>query len=106
MARITCCKGIQKDILTKDANFGVFLETSGRITDTFKIEWPRVYAIFDNDEFSDIQNNPLAYQIIRDSWLHSIASRHAILPYNGVVKWIMEHMNSKGVPSTIVQGRN
>ena len=106
MERITCCKGIQKDILTKDANFGVFLETNGRITDTFKIEWPRVYAIFDNDEFSDIQNNPLAYQIIRDSWLHSIASRHAILPYNGVVKWIMEHMNSKGVPSTIVQGRN
>ena len=106
MARITCCKGIQKDILTNDPNFGVFLDTSGRITYTFEIEWPRVYAIFDNDEFSDIQNNPLAYQRIRDSWLHSIASRPSILPYNGVVKWIMEHVNSKDVPSTIVQGRN
>ena len=82
-------------MLTKDPNFGIFLDTSGRITDAYQIKWPRVYAIFDNDEFSDIQNKPLAYQRIRDSWIHSIASRPAILPYNGVVKWIMEHVNSK-----------
>ena len=93
-------------MFTKDPNFGIFLDTSGRITDTYQIEWPRVYAIFDNDESFDIQNNPLAYQRIRDSWLHSIASRSSILPYNGVVKWNMEHVNSKDVPSTIVQGRN
>ena len=73
-------------MLTKDLNFGIFLDTSGRITDTYQIKWPRVYAIFDNDEFSDIQNNKLAYQRISDSRLHSIASRPAILPYNEVVK--------------------
>ena len=55
MAIITRCKNLQKDMLTKDPNFGIFLDTSGRIdTDTYKIEWPRVYAIFDNDVFSDI----------------------------------------------------
>ena len=83
-------------MLTKDPNFGIFLDTSGRIdTDTYKIEWPRVYAIFDNDDFSDIQDNQLAYQTIRDSGLHSITARTAILPYNGVVKWIVEHANPK-----------
>ena len=61
MTRITCYKGIQKDILTKDPKFGVFLDTSGRITDTYQIEWPRVYAIFDNDNLSDIQDNQLTY---------------------------------------------
>ena len=57
MARITRCKSLQKDMLTKDTNFGIFLDTSGRITDTYQIEWPRVYAILDNDDFSDIQDN-------------------------------------------------
>ena len=67
-------------MLTKDPNFGIFSYTSGRITDTYQIEWPRVYAIFDNDKFSDIQDNQLAYERIRDSGLHSVAARPAILP--------------------------
>ena len=95
MARITRCKNLQKDMLTKDPNFGIFSDTSGRITDTYQIEWPRVYAIFDNDDFSDIQDNQLAYQTIRDFGLHSIAARTATLPYNDAVKWIFNHVNPK-----------
>ena len=84
-------------MLAKDPNFGIFSDTSGRIIDTYQIEWPRVYAIFDNDKFSDIQDNQLAYERIRDCGLHSLASRPAILPYNDAVKWIVEHadLNSR-----------
>ena len=57
MARISCCKNTHKDMLTKDPNFDVLLDTSGRITKTYQIEWPRVYSIFDNDDLSDIQND-------------------------------------------------
>ena len=95
MARITHCKSFQKDMLTKDPKFGIFSDTSWGITNIYKIEWPRVYAIFYNDDLSDIQDNQLAYQRIRNSGLHSIAARPAILPYNDAVKWIVEHANSK-----------
>ena len=44
-------------MLTKDPNFGIFSDTNGRVTDTYQIEWPMVYANFDNDDFSDIQND-------------------------------------------------
>ena len=44
-------------MFSKDPNFGIFSDTSGRLTDTYQIEWPRVYIIFDNDDFSDIQDN-------------------------------------------------
>ena len=73
-------------MFTKDPNFGIFLDTSGRITKTYQIEWSRVYAIFDNDKFFDIQDNQLAYKRIRDLWLHYVAARPAILPYNDAVK--------------------
>ena len=82
-------------MLTKDPNFGIFSDTSGRITDTYQIEWPRVYAIFDNDKFSDIQDNQLAYERIEDSGLHFVAAGPAILPYNDAVKWIVEHADPK-----------
>ena len=54
-------------MLTKDPNFNVFSDTSGRIAEIYQIEWPKVYSIFDNDDLSDIQNDQLAYQKIRDS---------------------------------------
>ena len=82
-------------MFTKDSNFGIFSDTSGRITETYQIEWSRVYAIFDNDKFSDIQDNQLAYERIKDYGLHYVAARPAILPYNGAVKWIVEHADPK-----------
>ena len=54
MEWITCYKSLQKYMLTKDPNFGIFSDTSGRITKTYQIEWPRVYSIFDNDDLPDI----------------------------------------------------
>ena len=82
-------------MLTKDLNFGIFSDTSGRITETYQLEWSRVYAIFDNDKFSDIQDNQLAWERIKDYGLHYVAARPAILPYNNAVKWIVEHANPK-----------
>ena len=82
-------------MLTKDPKYGIFSQTSGRITYTYHIEWPRVYTTLDNDKFSDIQDNQLDYKRIRDSGLHSIAYRPTILPYNDTVKWTVEHANPK-----------
>ena len=56
MARITRYKSLQKDILTKEPNFGIFSDTSGRVTETYQIDWSRAYSIFDNDDLSDIEN--------------------------------------------------
>ena len=82
-------------MFTKDSKFGIFSDTSGRITETYQIEGSRVYEIFDNDKFSDIQDNQLAYKRIKDFGLHSLAARPVILPYNDAVKWIVEHADSK-----------
>ena len=95
MARSTCCKNMEKDMFTKDSNFGISSDTNGRITEAYQLEWSRVYEIFDNDKFSDIQDNQLAYERIRDSGLHSLAARPTILPYNNVVKSIIEHAYPK-----------
>ena len=82
-------------MLTKDSNFDILSNTSGRITETYQIDKPMVYLIFDNDDLSDIQNYQLAYQKIRDAGLHAIASRPTILPYTDTVKWIVDHVNRK-----------
>ena len=82
-------------MLTKDPNFGIFSDTSGRVTKTYQIDWSRIYSIFDNENLSDIQNDQLAYQKIRDSGLHAIATRPSILPYTDPIKWIMDNENPK-----------
>ena len=95
MAWITRCKNTHKYVLTKDPNFRIFSDTSGRIIKTYQIEWIRFYLIFDNDDLLDIQNNQLTYKKIRDSGLYAIASRFAIVPYNDTVKWIVDYANLK-----------
>ena len=57
MARTTHCKNLQKDMLTKDPNFGIFFDTSGKISETYQIDWSRVYSIFYTDHLSDISND-------------------------------------------------
>ena len=93
MARITHCKNLQKYILTKDPNFGIFSDTNGKIYETCQIDWSRVYSIFYKNDLFDISNDQLAYQRIRDSGLHNIAAIPTILPYNDAVKWIVEYAN-------------
>ena len=82
-------------MLTKDPNFGIFSDTSGRVSGTYQVDWSRIYSIFSNDDLFDIPNDWPAYQKIKDFGIHSIASRPSILPYNDVVKWIIENTNPK-----------
>ena len=82
-------------MLTKDPDFGVFSDTSGRIIETYQIDWPRVYSIFYSDDLLDIQNDQLAYRKVRDSCLWTIVVRPAILPYVDTIKWIVDHANPK-----------
>ena len=82
-------------MFTKDPNFGVFSDTSGRVSETYQLDWSRVYSIFDNNDLLDFQGNQLVYERIRDSSLHMIAARPAILPYNDTVRWIVYHANVK-----------
>ena len=82
-------------MFTKDPNFGVFSDTSGRVTETYHSDRSRVYSIFDNNDLSDFQSDQTVYERIRDSGLHMITTRPPILPYNDVVRWIIDHANVK-----------
>ena len=93
--RFTRSKNLQKDMFTKDPNFGVFSDTSSRETKTYHLDWSRFYSIFDNNDLSDFQSDQIVYERIRDSGLHMIAARPTILPYNDVVRWIVDHANVK-----------
>ena len=93
--RITKSKNLQKDMFTKDPNFGVFSATSSRVTETYHLDWSGVYSIFDNNDLSYFQSDQKVYERIRDSSLHMIAARSAILPYNDAVRWIIDHTNVK-----------
>ena len=95
MSRISRCKNLERDMLTKDPNFGIFFDTSGRVSETYQVDWSRIYSIFNNNDLSDIQNDQSTYQRIRDPGIHSIVARPAILPYNDAVKWIIEKANPK-----------
>ena len=80
-------------MLTKDPNFGIFSDSSGKVSETYQIDSSWVYSNFYNNDLSDIPDDQLAYERIRDSRLHAIVARPAILPYNDTIKWIMEHAN-------------
>ena len=82
-------------MFTKDPNFGVFFDTSSRVTETYHLDWSQVYSIFYNNDLSDFQSDQTIYERIRDYGLHMIATTPAILPYNDVVRWIIDHANVK-----------
>ena len=82
-------------MLTKDPNFGVFSDTSGRVSETYQLDWSRIYSIFDNNDLSDFQYDQHIYERIRDSDIHMIAARLVILHYNDVFRWIIDPSQSK-----------
>ena len=82
-------------MLTKDPNFEVFSDTSGRVSETYQLDWSRIYSIFYNADLSDIQDDQPIYKRIRDFGIHMIATRLAILPYNDTIKCIIDHANPK-----------
>ena len=82
-------------MLTKYLNFGVFSDTNSQVTETYHLDWSRVYSIFDNNDLSYFQSDKIVYEIIRDSNLHMIVAKLTILPYNDDVQWIIDHTNVK-----------
>ena len=82
-------------MLTKDLNSGVFSNTSGRVSETYQLDWSRIYSIFDNNDLLDFRDDQPIYERIRDSDIHMIAARLVVLPYNDAVKWIIDHTNPK-----------
>ena len=82
-------------MFTKDQNFGVFSDTSSRVTETYHLDRSQVYSIFNNNDLSDFQSDQIVYERIRDSGLHMMATTPPILPYNDVVRWIIDHANVK-----------
>ena len=93
--RFTRSKNLQKDMFTRDSKFKVFSDTSSRVTETYHLDRSQVYSIFNNNDLSDFQSDQLVYERIRDSGLHMISARPTILPYNDVVRWIIDHPNVK-----------
>ena len=51
--------------------------------------------LFDNNDRLEFQDNQLIYERIRDSDIHMIVARPAVLPYNDAVRWIVDHANPK-----------
>ena len=91
----TRSKNIQKEMFTKYLNFDVFSDTSNLVSETYHLDWSRVYSIFDNNDLSYFQGDQIVYERIRDSGLHMIVARPTILPYNDVMRWIIDHTNVK-----------
>ena len=92
---ITRIKNLRKDMFMKDSNFGFFFDTSGRVSETYQLDWSQAYSTFDNNGLSDFQSNQLIYERIRDFGLHMIAARPTVLPYIDAVIWIIDHANLK-----------
>ena len=77
----------------KDPNAGVFSDTSGYAFETLNLNWSRIYAIFDNDDFFFIDHDQPAYMRIRKSQLHCIVVRPPFMPYTNLVKWALDHVD-------------
>ena len=73
-------------MLTKDPNFSVFSDTSGRVSETYQLDWSQIYSIFENNYLSDFQGDQLIYERITDSRIHMITARPTVLPYNDAVR--------------------
>ena len=59
------------------------------------IEWSRICAIFDNDDFSCVAHDQPAYLQIRNPQLHHVAARPPFMPYMDPVKWELDHVDPK-----------
>ena len=77
----------------KDPNAGVFIDTSGHVSETLHLDWSWIYAIFDNDDFSTIPHDQPTYARIQSSHLHHITSQHPFMPYIDHVKWALDNAN-------------
>ena len=70
MTRNNICKTDVQEQKIKDPNANVFTDTSGYVSDTSYVDWSRIYAVFDTDDFSSIAHDQAFYMHIRNSQLH------------------------------------
>ena len=91
----TISKTALQEQKNKDPNADVFTDTSGYVSESLNIVWSKIYSIFDNDEFSCVDHDQLAYLQIRNSQLHRIACRPRFMPYTDPVKWALDHIETK-----------
>ena len=59
---------------SKDPISGIFSDTTSCTDETLHVDWSKIYSIYDNDDFSAIPHDHLAYAKIRNSQLHCIAA--------------------------------
>ena len=93
MSRITRSKTNVKEKNNKDPNFGIFLDSNGCVSETYHLDWSRIYSIFNNDDFSGIQPDHSTFMNIRKSQLHAIETRPSLMSYIDTEKWIVYHAN-------------
>ena len=77
----------------KDPNAGVFIDTSGYVSESSYVDWSIIYSIFYSDDFSSVTNDQHFYINIRNSQLHCITTRPAFMPYTDPVKWALDHVD-------------
>ena len=80
--RNTRSKSALQEKKNKDPNASVFTDTSGYVSESLIIDWPRIYTIFDNDDFSSFEHDQLAYLQIRNSQLHRVGAKSPFIRGN------------------------
>ena len=79
----------------RDPNARIFSDTSGRVSETYHLQWSRIYAIFDNDDSSTIPHDQSTFVNISKSKLHAIVARTTSMPYTDLVKCMVTQENPK-----------
>ena len=77
----------------KNPNSASFTDTSYKLGGS-GLEWRKVYQLFEKRNFE--QEHYLEdFKGIKMLGFHKVATRPAIFPYNGMIRWIISHTNVK-----------
>ena len=64
MARSVRSKNLIDELKSRDPNVGVYTNTERVVTETFALDWARIYSIFKNDNPLEVENDVQAFQNI------------------------------------------
>ena len=73
-------KNLLDDLKSRDPNVRVYTDTKGDVTETFTLDWSRIYSIFDNDDLLEVENHSHDFQNIAQPQIHVIVSHPPIMP--------------------------
>ena len=93
MAKRTISKDHVDDLKMRDPNFSFYFDIDAWVFDTLCLEWARIYTIFDNDEFYELNDEASIYQNISNPQFQAKATRPATLQYTNLVKWVIDLEN-------------